>query len=86
VHIQLVLSLLYVFYVCLVVCTYYVCNSYVTYIISTQLYSGQLDSCFEHRYKFEILRSRGNEDTRLTKSRNARSEQLLMMPNEQLTN
>ena len=31
-----------------------------------------------------LLRSRGNLDVRMTESRNARSEQLLMMPIEQL--
>jgi len=31
-----------------------------------------------------LLRSRGNLDVRMTESRNAKSEQLLMMPIEQL--
>ena len=34
----------------------------------------------------EKQRQRGCDDARLTKSRNARSEQLLVMPTESLTN
>ena len=39
----------------------------------------------QHSYECEVPRSRGNEDARLTESGNARSEQLLVMPTEQLT-
>ena len=38
------------------------------------------------RYAFKYMLQRGNIEVRLTESGNARSEQLLVMPTEQLTN
>ena len=62
-------------------------NNYITYIVAVLV---QLDSCFEYwytcsycdSYKFEIQRSRGNVDVSLIENGDARSEQLLVMPNE----
>ena len=58
---------------------------------------GSLDGCFvqlvwvvQHSYEFEMdtekQRQRRHDNARLTKSRNARSEQLLVMPTELLSN
>ena len=38
------------------------------------------------RYAFKYMLQRGQIEVRLTESANARSEQLLVMPREQLTN
>jgi len=80
--------------VCLHIYAYHMHSNYVTYVVAMQLYLDQLDDCFEfwcsyyewHSCEFEILRSRGNVDARITESGNARSEQLFVMPTEQLTN
>ena len=80
--------------VCLHIYAYHVHNNYIMYTVAMQLHLDRLDDCFEfwcsyyewHSYEFEILRSRSNVDVRITESGNARSEQLFVMPTEQLTN
>ena len=75
-------------------------NNCVMYIVAVQLYFGQFDGCFVywcsysvlwvilHSYKLKIPRSRAEQcrcnNMRLTESKNTRSEQLLLMPTEQL--
>ena len=95
--------------VCLCVCNYHMCNKYVMYAVAMRLYFGPLDSCFGYwcsyyevqsrtvmilRYRQVKQRQHRCDDMRLTKSRSARSEQVLMisiekllvMPTEQLIN
>ena len=43
-----VIHICYFFFICLCICTYHMCNKYITYIVATHLYFGQLDGCSEN--------------------------------------
>ena len=70
--------------------TYHMCNNYATYIVICDFTVVNISSCLYsvvwHSYKFKIdtekQRWHRHDNARLTKSRNARSEQLLVMPTE----
>jgi len=70
-------------------------NNYITYIVVMQHNFGRLDGCFEYYSvatmsslaqlrvqdtKAQKQRQCRRDDARLTKSRNPKSEQLLVMP------
>ena len=89
-----------VFRVCLCVPTYHMSNSYITYVVAVWPYFSWLwqfrqllcvaTTSSLSQVEFEIVtekqRQSRHDNARLTKRGNARSQQLLMMPTELLTN
>jgi len=86
-------------YLSLCVCTYHVCNNYVTYIVAMRPYLNRLrqfrrllcaatmSSPAQLRvWDTEKQRQHRHNNARLAKSGNARSKQLLVMPTESLAN
>jgi len=76
--------------------TYHVCKKYVTYIVAmrpsliSQLQEFRLLICMctmnSHELDLDTEKQHRHDNARLTKSGNTRSEQLLVMPTESLSN